>query len=104
MQKFSVLLVLVALISAPVFAQNAAAPTQKKTVAAQKKVDLGKIDVVVDNAAIAVRVTVNPAELQGLAQTAFDTHGRYRVVGTGHSYDIKFTVLAPTQVRVDITR
>jgi TolB protein len=71
---------------------------------AQPKVDLGRIDVVVDNAAIAVRVTANSADLQNLAQVAFNSHGRYKVVGSGQSYDIKFTSLAPTQVRVDVTK
>ena len=72
--------------------------------AQQKKVNLGEFGVVVDNAAIAVRVSANSAELQNLAQVAFNSHGRYKVVGSGHAYDIKFTSLAPAQVRVDVTR
>jgi TolB protein len=47
---------------------------------------------------------INPPELNALAQQAFGVHGRYHVVATGYAYDIRFTELAPTEVRVDITR
>lgn len=65
---------------------------------------LGVIDVEVDGGTIPVRVTAGSGELQLLAQSAFDAHGRYRRVGGGHAYDIKFTAVAATQVRVDVTK
>lgn len=95
MHKFSALLVVATLLSAPIIAQ-----TKKK---ASDTVDLGKFGVVVDNAAIAVRVSGSNVDL-GLAQTAFNTHGRYKLVGSAPAYDIKFTGLSGTQVRVDVTR
>lgn len=69
---------------------------------AQRKI--GDVRVDVDANTIPVRVSANTAELQTLALTAFDAHGRYKRVGSGHAYDIKFTAVSPTQVRVDITR
>lgn len=51
-----------------------------------------------------IRVSSTSPELNALAQQAFGTHGRYRVVASGFSYDIKFTPAGGTQVRVDITR
>ncbi len=71
---------------------------------AQPKKQLGEIGVEVANAAIGIRVSANSPELQALAQTAFRSHGRYKLVGSGHSYDLKFTALSATQVRVDITK
>ncbi len=72
--------------------------------AAQAKRDVGEIGVEVKNAAIRVRVTSSAPELQGLAQKAFNAHGRYTVVGSGQHYDLKFTPAGGTQVKVDITR
>lgn len=65
---------------------------------------IGEVQVVVDNQ-LAVRVTANSAELQSLALAAFNSHGRYDVTGRrAPAYDIKFTAMGPTQVRVDVTR
>jgi TolB protein len=66
--------------------------------------DLGDIVVYVDKNAIPVRVSANTPELTALAQQAFNIHGRYKLVASGHAYDIKFAQLTPTQVRVDITK
>src|SRR5262245_11702645 len=90
MQKLSRYLLLVALLAAPVFGQ----PTRK----------LGEISVEVDANRIPVRITASSPELQGLADMAFESHGRYKRVTAGHAYDIKFTAVTATQVRVDITR
>jgi TolB protein len=65
---------------------------------------LGTVTVEVDANTIPVRVTANTAELQALANTAFEAHGRYKRVASGHAYDIKFTAVTSNQVRVDITR
>lgn len=50
-----------------------------------------------------VRVSANVTELNNLALQAFRSHGRYRVAGSGYSYDIRFESLSSNQVRVDIT-
>jgi TolB protein len=71
---------------------------------AQGARNIGEVRVDVSNSAIPVRVSANSAELQALAQTAFNTHGRYRLVASGYAYDIKFSAAAATQVRVDITK
>lgn len=71
---------------------------------AQGTRNIGEVRVDVSNSAIAVRVSANAPDLQALAQTAFNTHGRYRLVASGHAYDIRFTAAAATQVRVDITK
>ena len=69
---------------------------------AQRKI--GDVRVDVDANTIPIRISANNAELQTLALTAFDAHGRYKRVGSGHAYEFKFTAITPTQVRVDITR
>ncbi len=72
--------------------------------AAQPARNLGVVDVAVDANLVPVRVTAASADAQSLAQTAFSAHGRYRLVASGHAFDIRFTPVAATQVRVDITR
>jgi TolB protein len=64
---------------------------------------IGEVRVDVDATAIPVRVSGSTAELNTLASLAFDAHGRYRRVASGQAYDIRFTDVAPTQVRVDVT-
>ncbi len=71
---------------------------------AQPVKKLGEIKVEVDGTTIPVRVSANTPELQSLAQTAFGSHGRFRVDGAKPAYDIKFTLVAATQVRVDVTK
>jgi TolB protein len=88
MRKFPRLVLLLTLFASPAFAQR----------------KIGEVRVDVDANTIPVRVTANTAELQGLANTAFESHGRYKRVASGHAYDIKFSAVTPTQVRVDITR
>ena len=63
-----------------------------------------EIVVYADRNTIPVRVTANTPELTNLAQRAFSAHGRYKVVPTDYSYDIKFALVSPTQVRVEITK
>jgi len=62
------------------------------------------IDVVNDSKTIPVRVSANSPELNALALQAFGSHGRYRLLASGYAYDIKFSLVTPTQVRVDITK
>src|SRR4051812_4900304 len=66
--------------------------------------DIGYVDVVAEKNTVPVRVSANSPELNQLALQAFGAHGRYRVTGSGYAYDIKFTQMTPTQVRVDITK
>ena len=65
---------------------------------------LGEFGVEVDANSLPVRVSANVPELQALAQQAFSSHGRYKVVGSGQAYDFKFTSQAGNQVRVEVTR
>ena len=65
---------------------------------------LGVIVVEGDKGVIPVRVSANSPELNDLAQRAFGAHGCYKVTASGHAYDIKFSLVSPTQVRVDITK
>lgn len=91
MQKISRLFLLVAaLITVPAFAQGSR--------------KIGEVRVDVDANTIPVRVTSTSPELQALAQTAFNAHGRYKLVASGQAYDIRFTAATATQVRVDITQ
>lgn len=66
--------------------------------------DIGNIDIVVEKNTVPVRVSANTPELNALAVQAFSSHGRYRVTASGYAYDIRFSLVAPTQVRVDITK
>ncbi|MEX2043885.1 MAG: biopolymer transporter Tol, partial [Opitutus sp.] len=74
------------------------------TVLAQGSRDIGRVEVAVEGATIPVRITAAPAELNTLAHLAFQSHGRYRRVTSGHAYELTFTPLSGNQVRVDITR
>ena len=66
--------------------------------------DIGTVEVLSENKTLPVRVSASTPELNALALQAFGTHGRYRLVASGHAFDIKFSAVTPTQVRVDITR
>jgi TolB protein len=65
---------------------------------------LGTVEVAVDGSVLLVRVSGTTPELNALALIAFDTHGRYKLVASGYTYDIRFAPAGPTQVRVDITK
>ena len=66
--------------------------------------DIGRIEVIADNKTLPIRVSANTPELNALALQAFGTHGRYRLVSSGFTYDIKFSAVTATQVRVDIVK
>lgn len=66
--------------------------------------NIGEVRVDPSSAAIPVRVSAGTAELQNLAQVAFNSHGRYRLVASGQAFDLKFTPVGATQVRVDIAK
>ena len=89
MQKFLRLVVFTALLAAP-------------TVFAQRKI--GEVSINVDKHQIPVHVSGSTPELDALARTAFGAHGRYRLVASGGEFDIRFSAVSGTQVRVDITK
>jgi len=66
--------------------------------------DIGQVSISADIKTVAVRVSANVPELSSLAVQAFSAHGRYRVVASGFSYDIRFSQVSGNQVRVDINR
>src|SRR5688572_21910445 len=74
------------------------------TLASYAQRDIGYVDVVAEKNTVPVRVSANTPELNALAVQAFGAHGRYRVTASGYAYDIKFSQMTPTQVRVDITK
>jgi len=72
---------------------------------AQGSRKIGDVTVVVDSQTIPIRISGSTKELQTLALTALSAHGRYDVSGRRPpAYDFKFTAMAATQVRVEITR
>jgi TolB protein len=88
MQKLLRFSLLLALLIVPAIAQR----------------DIGSVEVIADNKTLPVRVSATTPELNALALQAFGTHGRYRVVASGFAYDIKFSAVTPTQVRVDVVK
>ena len=66
--------------------------------------NIGEVVVTADTKTVPVRVSSSNPELNALAIQAFRSHGRYRVVASGYTYDIKFTPVAATQIRVEIAR
>lgn len=92
MPKFSRLLLLVVFVFAPAFARSA-----------QPVKNIGEVVVRGDHA-IGVRITASSPDLQQVADKAFQSHGGYERMGKGYSYDIKFTAINATQVKVDVTR
>ena len=90
MQKISRLLLVFLLVAVSALAQGSR--------------KIGEVRVDVNANTIPVRVTASSPELQAAADSAFNAHGRYRRVASGHAYELKFTAVAANQVRVDITR
>jgi len=65
--------------------------------------DIGVVDVKGGDT-ISVSVTAYAPEMLSLAQTAFNTHGRLRLVANGGSYGVNFLSAGPNGVKVIITR
>lgn len=77
----------------------AASSAPKATSNAQ---DLGIVDVAGLNA---IRITISGSpELLGIANVAFDTHGKFKRVASNGSYDFRFTSAGPNVVRVDVIK
>ncbi len=68
------------------------------------QVRIGEVRVDVDKNTIPVRVSANTPEFNSLALQAFNAHGRYKLVASGFVYDIRFSAVTGTQVRVDVTK
>ena len=66
--------------------------------------DIGTVNVQGDTSVIPVTVSSSSAELQNLALTAFNAHGRYRLVASGGAYTFNFTPAGSNQVTVSITK
>jgi len=66
--------------------------------------DIGEVVVSADTKTVPVRVSSGTPELNTLAIQASRSHGRYRGVASGFTFDIKFSAVGATQVRVEITR
>ena len=88
MQKILRLFLLLATTAAPALAQR----------------NIGEVTVTAENKTIPVRVSANTPELNDLALRAFNVHGRYRLTASGYAYDIRFSLVTGTQVRVDIAK
>ena len=89
MKTLSRLLLVLVLAAAPLLAQ---------------RTSLGDVVIGVDKSKVALRVSANTAELNSLALQAFGSHGRYKLVASGPEFDVKFTAVGATQVRVEITK
>jgi TolB protein len=70
---------------------------------AAQSLSAGEVDVGSAPPPITVTVTGSTADLNNLANVAFAAHGRYKRVAGGAQFDLRFTAVAPNQVRVDVT-
>ncbi len=66
--------------------------------------NIGDVTVGVDARMLSVHVSANTPELNALALEAFGSHGRYHLVYGPGQFNIRFTLVAPREVRVDITK
>ena len=66
--------------------------------------DIGAIETVSNSDTFAVTVDSASPELLGLARTAFNAHGRYRLVASGGAFQITFSAAGANQVAVSIAR
>ncbi len=73
-------------------------------VQAQSGRDIGTVSVHGDATTIPITVTSSSPELQNLALTAFNAHGRYRLVASGGAYAVSFAPAAGNQVTVTVTK
>ncbi len=66
--------------------------------------DIGEIVVQADVSTIPLTISSAAPELQNLALTAFNTHGRYRLVASGGAYSVDFAPAGASQVTVTISK
>lgn len=72
--------------------------------AAEPSKHIGDVTVKGDKTTIAITVTSSSPELQTLAQQAFNTHGKYRLVASGGAFTFNFTPVGTNQVTVTISK
>lgn len=65
---------------------------------------IGEVTVQADVITIPLTLSSASPELQNLALTAFNTHGRYRLVASGGAYAVGFAPAGASQVTVTITK
>ena len=75
-----------------------------QSIHAQPVTDLGEVDITTSVSTLPIRVTGSPAEIDKLANFAFETHGRYRRVARDELFLMRFTAVSGSRVQVDITR
>lgn len=66
--------------------------------------EVGDITVKADSTAFAVSISSSSAELQNLAITAFNAHGKYRPVASGGTFALRFDPAGSNQVTVTVSR
>ncbi|HVU15650.1 MAG TPA: biopolymer transporter Tol [Candidatus Didemnitutus sp.] len=66
--------------------------------------NIGDITVSGDTHTIPITVTSSSPELQNLARVAFESHGKFKVVGSGAAFNFVFTPAGGSQVQVSITK
>lgn len=71
---------------------------------AQTGRDIGTVNVEGDNNTIPITITSGSPELQNLALTAFNAHGRYRIVASRAAFTFNFAPAGANQVTVTITK
>jgi TolB protein len=64
----------------------------------------GDVIINADRNVTSVSVNASTPELGSLARLAFSAHGAYRLVAGDAAYDLRFTLVAQAQVRVEILR
>ena len=74
------------------------------SVFADRAAHTGDVNIVADRNMTSVMVNASTPELASLARLAFSAHGAYRLVSGDAAYALNFTLVAPTQVRVEVTR
>ena len=73
-------------------------------VQAQTGREIGTVNVEGDNNTIPITISSASPELQNLALTAFNAHGRYRLVASHAAFSINFAAAGANQVSVTITK
>ncbi|HEY8994116.1 MAG TPA: biopolymer transporter Tol [Lacunisphaera sp.] len=66
--------------------------------------NIGDVVVQADFQTTAISITSSSPELQNLALTAFNAHGRYRLVASGGAFNVSFAPAGATAVTVTITK
>lgn len=74
------------------------------TVFAQGARNMGTVETIANSETFAVAIDSSNPELLALARTAFNAHGRYRLVAGGGAFQITFGAAGANQVSVSVAR